>query len=352
LNNTISINFENKKTKQILDIQIGKVRILGEDTLISNFQINRPFQQLNKGIYEFKDYQSLGKENTFSLSSFENLTITFYGDDTITAIKVKNLYISEVGSKIVFFHESYSNDAFPPVFLHQKEFSKLENCEHLKALTNIGSFGVCEIEQSNLDFLEKNKNSILFFNKLCGSLEETDINVYLLEKTKYPVFRINQFFLPNNTYIDNETDIIINAYVEGSTKFYSNDDNQFYAFIDIEYSNKNQTALFDCSAEIPFIENKKSNLTCHLIADKYEFDNLYLLPYSVNNKMSSPFEVIIEQTIKAGDDPLPPQPGTDTTEPDKTDNDTTEPETTAPITPTGSWYLKYSLYFLISILLL
>ncbi len=92
-NNTLSINFENKKTKQILDIQIGKVRILGEDTLISNFQINRPFQQLNKGIYEFKDYQSLGKENTFSLSSFENLTITFYGDDTITAIKVKNLYI-------------------------------------------------------------------------------------------------------------------------------------------------------------------------------------------------------------------------------------------------------------------
>jgi len=351
-NNTLSINFENKKTKQILDIQIGKVRILGEDTLISNFQINRPFQQLNKGIYEFKDYQSLGKENTFSLSSFENLTITFYGDDTITAIKVKNLYISEVGSKIVFFHQSYSNDAFPPVFLHQKEFSKLENCEHLKALTNIGSFGVCEIEQSNLDFLEKNTNSILFFNKLCGSLEETDINVYLLDKTKYPVFRINQFFLPNNTYIDNETDIIINAYVEGSTKFYSNDDNQFYAFIDIEYSNKNQTALFDCSAEIPFIENKKSNLTCHLIADKYEFDNLYLLPYSVNNKMSSPFEVIIEQTIKAGDDPLPPQPGTDTTEPDTTDNDTTEPETTAPITPTGSWYLKYSLYFLISILLL
>ncbi len=68
--------------------------------------------------------------------------------------------------------------------------------------------------------------------------------------------------------------------------------------------------------------------------------------------MSSPFEVIIEQTIKAGDDPLPPQPGTDTTEPDTTDNDTTEPETTAPITPTGSWYLKYSLYFLISILLL
>ena len=40
-NNTLSINFENKKTKQILDIQIGKVRILGEDTLISNFQINR-----------------------------------------------------------------------------------------------------------------------------------------------------------------------------------------------------------------------------------------------------------------------------------------------------------------------
>ena len=46
-NNTLSINFENKETKQILDIQIGKVRILGEDTLISNFQINRPFQQLN-----------------------------------------------------------------------------------------------------------------------------------------------------------------------------------------------------------------------------------------------------------------------------------------------------------------
>ena len=96
--------------------------------------------------------------------------------------------------------------------------------------------------------------------------------------------------------------------------------------------------------------------------------------------MSSPFEVIIEQAIKAGEEPLPPQPETDTTDsdepdttdhdttgpdtsepdttdhdttgPDTTDHDTTEPETTAPIVPTGSCYLKYSLYFLISILLL
>ena len=329
-NNTLNMNFENKETKQIFEIQFGKVRLLGEDTLILNTPIAKFDYQINKGIYEFKDYESLGKENTFSLSSFENVTIPIYGYDDIHAqTSIKNFYISEVGSKIVFYHYYYASDDVPPIFLYKEELNQLTNCKHLKTSTDIGYIGFCEIEQDNLDFLKKSTNSILYYYAYCGYNIKSDINVYLLDKTKYPIFRINQFFLPNNNYIDNETDIIINAYVEGSTKFYSNDDNQFYSLIDIEYSNENQTAIFICSAEIPYIDNKKSNLTCHLNNGEYEFNNLYLLPYSINYKMSSPFEVIIEQTIKAGDEPLPP-----------------------PIVPTGSCYLKYSLYFLISILLL
>ena len=409
-NNTLNINLENKETKQILEVQIGKIRILGKDEFTTNTQVKRIYYQLNKGIYEFKNYESLGKENTFSLTSFENIKIPLYGYDIIKTLETKNFYISEIGSKIVFYHYYYSNDVFPPVFLYQNEFNQLGNCVHLKTSTFIGYIGFCEIEQNNLDFFKKHTNSILIYNVLCGYYKWTDINVYLLDKTKYPVFRINQFFLPKNNYINNETDIIINAYVEGSTKFYSNDDNQFYTLIDIEYSNSNKTAVFICSAEIPFINNRKSNLTCHTYDGEYKFNNLYLLPYSINYKMSSPFEVIIEQAIKAGEEPLPPQPETDTTDsdepdttdhdttgpdtsepdttdhdttgpdtsepdttdhdttgpdtsepdttdhdttgPDTTDHDTTEPETTAPIVPTGSCYLKYSLYFLISILLL
>ena len=58
--------------------------------------------------------------------------------------------------------------------------------------------------------------------------------------------------------------VVILANVEGSTKFYQNGDNSFYALIEIENNNKNKTGFILCSAQIPFQENNFVNLTCHL----------------------------------------------------------------------------------------
>ena len=77
--------------------------------------------------------------------------------------------------------------------------------------------------------------------------------------------------------------------------------------------------LLLCSAEISF-DNIESNLTCHLTTkSNLPFQNIYLLPYSLLEVSDSPFEVFINNTIKAGDEGESGPTDTDPT--DKNAND-------------------------------
>ena len=192
----------------------------------------------------------------------------------------------------------------------------------------------------------------LVYKYLCGYNFYTDILLIELDTENYPVFKVIQFMSPNDTdIITSNTELIIVSNITGSLEFYQND-GKFFTIIDIENNNKNITAFALCSVEIS-VESIESNFSCHLDIDtkSYQFQNLYLLPYTLLSEATTPFEIFIKDTIKAKQEYIPPRPGPDP--PGPTDSDTTEPHHTDPNYPTDfSRYLEYSASMLFVILLI
>ena len=112
---------------------------------------------MKKGVYKFKNSETYGKDNKFNLNSFENKTFNYYGIDKIRSKNYYKLYISKVGSKILFEHIHQTNDeTLPPMILYwNDEF--MSKCQHLKTSTKLPSeLGYCEMTQNEINFLQKN----------------------------------------------------------------------------------------------------------------------------------------------------------------------------------------------------
>ena len=298
-NDTLNIVYENIENKDIFQFQISKNKILGKNKVTSFYEQGKLFF-LKKGKYFFKSAESLGNENIFKVDDFKNASFTYQGVDNMVSIINKEYYVSEKGSKIIFNHKIEGiDDSMPSMNL---DILTPINCYNLKLSTNFEiNLAYCEFDNESFTYLEEMGEAGLNYDYFCGYPQESDIKIIKLDTTKYPVFRIIDLFWPEDVEITSKTDLVILANVEGSTKFYQNGDNSFYALIEIENNNKNKTGFILCSAQIPFQENNFVNLTCHLnitSEEKYQYESLYLLPYSLNNKMDSPFEVIINETIK------------------------------------------------------
>ena len=186
----------------------------------------------------------------------------------------------------------------------------------------------------------------------CGSFSSTDIVLNKLNTEIYPVFEVLKFLKPIDEVLTKESDLIIVTSIIGSLNFFTNEENYFYGIMEIEYNNKNKTVLAYCGAQVNY-ENIESNQTCRLKINNevYQYDNLYILPYTYLDKIKTPFEVIIEKTIKAGDNPEPGPTDPEPTDPEPTDPEPTDPEPTDPEptdtgkptpSPTKSSYLKNS----------
>ena len=154
-----------------------------------------------------------------------------------------------------------------------------------------------------------------------------------LDTKLYPVFKANKFYKPTDEIITQKTDLIIEANVTGFSQNFQNNVGNFYAFMEIENQNQNKSVVVYGNAQINS-QNEKSNLTCHLdeTNSTYEYQNLYLLPYSIVESADPLFEVIISTTIKSDDGPEHEPTDPDTTDPEPTDPDTTDPEPTDPDT--------------------
>ena len=171
---------------------------------------------------------------------------------------------------------------------------------------------------------------ILVCQVLCGLVSGGDIELIELNTKNYPVFKVEQFIKPNITILTKNHELTLVTKVTGGTKFYQNDESIFQVIMEIENNNANKTVYAKCSTQINN-NNVESNLTCYLdINQNYECENLYLLPYSLVDNSRSIFEVIIKETIKAGDGPIP--------YPD--------------IKPTISSYLEYSFNLLVCLIVL
>ena len=354
--NTLDVKFSHEDGTSNLFFQIGKNKILGKDVISSNVEIYKTYYHLKKGKYIYNGFESLGVENTFKLNDFQGKSFDLYGRDTISPLisSQNQYYISQIGSKMVFIHEYGANDnSLPPIYKNLFYNYPMNNCHHIKTSTKLDNeMGYCEITKEDLTYIESKGPVKVYFQVLCGYFSDSSIMLNKLNTEIYPVFEVFKFLKPVDEILTKESDLIIVANNSGNSHYFMNEENNFYGIMEIEYNNKNKSALAYCWAQVNY-ENTESNLTYKLKIkdDVYPYDNLYLLPYSYLDKINTPFEVVIKKTIKAevGPEPEPTdlEPTAEPTDPEPTD-------TEKPISPspTKSSYLEYSLKLLIGLKLL
>ena len=169
---------------------MNKNKLYNKDVISCNYELNRIYFNLNKGIYTYDSSQSLGVENTFTLNSFEGQSFAYYGYDDLHPLFHNNYYISQVGSKIVFEHYYEGvDDSLPPIFMDYSTQVPLKNCDVLRTSTNIDvDLGYCEITQEDLDYIEKNEVELIYYY-LCGYKAYSKIYLSKLDEAN-PVFEI------------------------------------------------------------------------------------------------------------------------------------------------------------------
>ena len=316
-NNTLSVNFYSAEASQNLNFLIGRNKLKGKDEINCFYEYEKVLYGAKKGVYKYKDYESLGKENTFQLNNFQGKQFDFYGYDDVEEIMNEEFYISKIGSKIIFKVIFETDDkTLPPLYVNgYSGKTALGNCGLIRTSTKLEyDLGYCEITSDEFNLIQRSNSRYLSFGNLCGITYYTGINIIKLDTKNYPVFNVIQFIKPNVTEISKETDLILVSQVTGGTKYFYKENSSFYAIMEIENANdqnitENTTVLVLCNAEVNY-QKIESNLTCHLNDNSIftQYQNIYLLPYSYGAKYCTQFEVFIPTTIKAGDDPVNPNP--------------------------------------------
>ena len=308
--NTIEFNFQSNDGKDNFNIQCGFVPLKNVNPIYCNFEneyLIRP-----KQTFIFKNYQSLGKDNTFNLgSSSANIKdFTFFGLYNINAGLLGQLYfyVSEEGSKIILYfdEEDANKDYLPPIYSNYKQSTPLSDCKR-KILYNQNSGNqnliICELKSNEIDYFdnysESKKNSLLY-DIYCGYKEKANIYAYKYDKEQYPLFRIEKVNLEKTKKLSLQTNISLVATSDSSiSQEYPG--GLFMGFTYIEFNNVNETYIIQCETSIKDINASEHNFKCELEIDKgveLDYDNFYILPYTIPVFTPFPLEVIIKGEIK------------------------------------------------------
>jgi len=306
--NTLGVKYVNEESKDEIDFQIGKNKIIGKNEINCFYELNKLYNYKKKGKYIFKEFESFGKENSFKLNSFDKISFDFYGFDTISPLKYKQYYVSQKGSKILFQHlYTGDDDSLPTIYKDLYLNYPLKNCHHLKTSTKLSvDLAYCEITQDDLNYLNTKDSVNVYYNILCGYFYSTNIILAKLDMDNFPVFKIYQFLKPNDDILTKNSELIIVSNVTGNTQYFQNEGKYFKVIMEIENNKKNQTVLASCGALVTS-SDIKTNLICRLdiTSATYKYQNIYLLPYFVMFETNVPFEVIIDKTIKIGEELKP-----------------------------------------------
>ena len=261
-----------------------------------------------KGIYKYEDYNPIFKNNSFIIEFNASSDRQFYfiQYDLIfnVYIGVNDYYISEEGSGILLHYFPFSNETKfeSNIYINNESQKKIKNCEAIMNLVYY-DFIFCYISQDEIEYFDKeNKNISLIYDILCGQKEEIPVFVHQLDKTKYPIFRVNYFLLPSSTSINYYTEFSLIVNIEGSISGFTSKLSSFISFIKIIRNNRITELLILC--EIPEISEIQNNyeIKCFPIIDyyytSYKYDEIILLPYNTPYKNPQPFEVIIKSSLK------------------------------------------------------
>ena len=261
-----------------------------------------------KGIYKYEDSNLIFKNNLFNIEFNPDSDKQFYYNqyDLLlnVYIGVHNYYISEEGSGIILTYIPFSNESKfeSNIYINNETKKIIKNCEEFMNLVDY-SYIFCNISQDEIEYFDKeNKNISLIYDILCWKKVEIPVFVHQLDKTKYPIFRVNYFLLPSSTSINYYTEFSLIVNIEGSISGFTSKLSSFISFIKIIRNNRITELLILC--EIPEISEIQNNyeIKCFPIIDfyytSYKYDEIILLPYNTPYKNPQPFEVIIKSSLK------------------------------------------------------
>ena len=301
---SFEIIFENEDLNSKFYYQCTKLSSSNEKEGICNYDFSS-YQNNIKGYYKYKDHQSLHTNNIYNLdfSSMPNNQFLYNGQYEFDPFYEKKFYISEEGNTILLNINFgiYEEDKkfFSKIYPNNNTKIALSECDILPFVHY--NYLYCNIKQNETKYFKgKNKNLPLIYDTFCGIKEETFTKIYILDKTKYPSFRIHSILLPNGTYIKENTKFTLIANIEGSISKFKGKDNIFFTFINIENKNENSTEKLECKIPRPLKIQDNFEINCEIFLwEKIKFKNIYLLHYFYPYKYINPFEIIIKNDIKA-----------------------------------------------------
>ena len=298
-NNSLEINFEKVDDKnEIIKFICGKMKNQDDEESLKCFTEEIKSHKIGK--YQYKNLSSLGTENNFiPFWNFIGLNFDFYSWDLIYSYynDYQMFFVSEKGSKIIFYHEYYGNDKIvSQIYSNNK---KLKNCKQFTFSSEY--FISCEIDSDELNYFnysDKATENPIVFTSYCGCNISSKTYVYKINKKEYPVFRIKSARMDNIDKIKKDTEIRVTVGVEGSISNYIQSQ-EFLLFGYIKSEKKNEV-LYYCNATKPESVGKDHIIVCtpNIKEGEFGFTRAYLYPYVIPLENDIPYEVIINREIK------------------------------------------------------
>ena len=102
-------------------------------------------------------------------------------------------YISEEGSGIMLYYKSNDDLGLKSkIYPNGNIEASLSNCKiiHRNTVDNY-AYIYCRLKEEEINYFQNNENLPLAYDILCGVKEPMNAFVHKLDKTKYPVLRLN-----------------------------------------------------------------------------------------------------------------------------------------------------------------
>ena len=178
LKNSIEINFKNNYSNYYY--QCGIANLYSENKF---YCFGTDYYYQMKGEYKFDYIISIGTENNIQ-STFKKNELTYYGLDFIYPNYHCDFYVSEEGSKIIFYYYSYNKDdrLLTNIYPNLNTTTKLLNCHRIILQDRNYDLIYCSLYEYELHYFENtynNSNYYLAYDILCGKKESIQSIIHI-----------------------------------------------------------------------------------------------------------------------------------------------------------------------------